>query len=141
MKNSRFIIILITIVILSCARRPDRAASAFGIEISDIAYTVLESFEQWAPNGDGEYYVSLALESISKESIERIKSDMRKKGAKELPVVEDLVAPGRMNTFYRKRGSDIGLYLIKIDDTDERNYSILIYDETTREMIIYIQIM
>ena len=138
---NRFAAILIAIVFAcSCQGRVESVYGNMGMDLRNIKYTVVESNEQWMPNGDGEFYARLSFSSASDEAIEDFKRQMLDNGAKELPVAnQPTILLGRLEPY--REPFHKGYYIIKLDSNDTRNYELLIFDEETEESIIQIEVL
>lgn len=129
---------MLCLVLSSCQDRIDQICSGFGINLQQIEYNVVEKTEKWYPNGDGELFVRLSLSTSQDGELDDISSQMSDSGAIEMPMLKqhEKIMSGKGIGYVR--GLDSGLYLMDIDKSDPRNYSLIVYSETKRELAIQV---
>ena len=127
--------------LLSCQRdRNWSVESVFGVDLRSYPYSVVEEYDEWAANGDGEYYAVLSLAALEEDELIKLHDDMIANGAKQLPVDEpDIVFLGRVYD-YTINNTLIGLYISHRLSSD-CDYNILLFDSINKQLIININIM
>ncbi len=136
---SRVVSMLSLVLCLSsCQDRIDHICSGFGINLQQIEYKVVEKTEKWYPNGDGELFILLSFPTAQDSELNDISSQMSDSGAIEMPMLKQhkKIMSGKGIGYVR--GLDSGLYLIDIDKSDPRNYSLIVYSETKKELAIQV---
>lgn len=134
---SRFVSLLCLVLCLcSCQERVSRICSSFGINLQQVQYQVVEKTENWYPNVDGELFVRLSFASTQEDELNYISSQMKTSGAIEMPILtqhEKLIS-GKGTNYVKSL--DTGLYLLDVDKSDPRNYSLIIYNKAKKELVI-----
>jgi len=108
------------------------------VNVRGLKYSAIDHIDRWSPNGDGEYYLRVDLDTTQVERIEQLKLQMLENGAKILPIKENGIV-GRIHQ-YRGNCHCKGLYILNINSNDRRDYSALILDEINHELIVIIEI-
>lgn len=134
-------ILLLTIVLfvsISCQRSVQWTVKGFGVDLSGIEYSVLEMDDEWLPNGDGNCFIRMQLNCSSMEQESKIREQIVQNGGRVLPLVEPYsYSHVRLNPY---KGHHKGLYILHVDSVDVRDYSVLIYDELAKELLIIIEV-
>lgn len=137
MKHYVLPLVILLILSISCQRSINQTVAFFGVNLKGIEYEVVDQYDRWIPfNGNGECYLRLSLSKTNDDNINRIAAQMIDKGARQLPLKErDIIIPGRLRQYY---SSNDGLYVLKVDNNDARDYYLLILDEALKEILIQI---
>ena len=132
------VVSMLCLVLSSCQDRIDHICSGFGINLQQIEYNVVEKTEKWYPNGDGELFILLSFPTAQDGELNDISSQMSDSGAIEMPMLKQhkKIMSGKGIGYVR--GLDSGLYLMDIDKSDSRNYSLIVYNEAKKELAIQI---
>lgn len=126
---------------------PKRINVAFGIDIRDIEYSIIEEDEYWIPfNGNGHWYICLSLNSLSFSDEELIQKQMIGKGGIPLPSNETYtVLPDQNLKPYFKPYSDTykyrGMYILNHTSSDPHDFELFIFDVTNKRIIVFLSNM
>lgn len=134
---SRFILILsLVLYFCSCQNRISLSCANFGVNLQRIHFKVVEKAENWYPNGDGEFFVRLSLSSAQEDELKNLLNQMNVSGAIKMPMLSqhEKLMSGKGAKYVKNL--DTGLYLIDVDKSDSRNYSLIIYNEAKKELVI-----
>lgn len=140
--NRFFFIIAISFLLLiySCHRSIDRTIRLFGINLCPYNYTIIDKYERWAPNGDGELYAIISLNKIKARDLRKLKNQMISNGARSLPIKECETVYSSKVKQYVVDNTLSGLYIIQVDKYDNRDYNLLVYDEEKQHLVIHIRV-
>ena len=135
---SRFAVLL-SFVLCLCSCQQYRVCcicARFGVNLRGIPFKVVEKTEHWCPNGDGDLFVRVSFPSAQEDELNHISSQMRISGALEMPMLTQhkKLMSGKGANYVKCL--DTGLYLIDIDESDSRNYSLIIYNEARKELVL-----
>ena len=137
MKHLLSLVLVLLLFAVSCKQSVDKTIAFFGVHISGIEYEIIDKYNRWIPfNGNGESYLQLSLSKMDNDGVKQIAEQMINNGAQELPLKNrDIIISDRLNHYY---SYEDGLYILKVDSTDARDYYLMILDETKKEIIILI---
>lgn len=134
---SRFVSLLsITLCLCSCQDRISIICSHFGINLQRTHYIIEEKTDKWYPNGDGELFVRISFPTAQDKELNYILNQMKIAGALHMPMLSQhkKLMSGRGVNYVNNL--DMGLYLIDVDNSDSRNYSLIVYNEMEKELVI-----
>ena len=131
-----FLLLSLVFCCCSCQDRTGRICAHFDISLPRGHYEVVEIAEQSYPNGDGEFFVRLSLASAQDYELNDIISQMRRSGAGELPMSSEHAEFISGKCAHYVEHLEKGFYLIDVDETDSRNYSLVVYNEKDKELIV-----
>ena len=134
---SRFVFLIsLALCFCSCQDRVGRICDRFGINLQRIHYKVVEKTDNWYPNSDGEFFVRLSFPLALKEELNDVSNQMKNAGAIAMPMLvqHSKRISGKNAQFVKNL--DTGLYLIDVDKSDSRNYTIIVFDEVRKELVI-----
>ncbi len=128
----------------------NRIRLLFGVNIKCVKYDIVDHYEHWIPiNGNGECFIKLKLTSNKEMTFLELKQQMINKGALPLPVrvsgFKTTIFPvyGIKKYIYHENDSPVseypdGLYILNVNNRDDRDFNLMIYDEIEHSIIIYL---
>jgi len=105
----------------------------FDFDLSRFEYEILYDNEKWNPNGDGYHTAGFKLNNLTYNDLLYFQN----RGFIKLPIKTTLKANDIPSIWKKKQK---GYYKLLYFDTDKRNFEILIFDLTNKEMVMYYQI-
>lgn len=125
------------LIMTSChyfERTPEKILfEQFGFDLSDFNYNILYNKEEWSPNGDGYYIISIKFDEITQNNLKYLKSS----NLSLLPIKRVLTPNDIPQEWESKKN---GYYKLLFFDSNVRNFKILIIDLIKEELLIYYQI-
>jgi hypothetical protein len=102
-----------------------------GIEISNEC-KITKFIDTWGVNGDGETLIIVDVSEVYLSSLER---ECLLLGYKKMPFIEK-IADNYIYNFI-PRHLEHGLYFLKTDPTDSRNYTLIVFNMYSQKFIVY----
>lgn len=93
---------------------------------------VKKFIDRWEANGDGE---TLLIFEIHEKNINNLENKCKNMNYSKLPIKEDL-PDNYIYNFISKKTKN-GYYFLKTELNDPRNYTISIFDKTSRTLVVY----